>query len=198
MKKTAVLIVSLILFGFSACNNAGKAAPEQSAPAQASLDPIVEEQPIDATSGATGLGVTRVDISKEEGQKRVYAFLKESGPYFFSTIEGNRPRVRPIGIVTEHEGKIWFHVGKHKSSYKQILQNPNIEIVTINPNGAWIRVTGKAVPTDNAVVDARTFELSPGLKNIYNEKTGYTLGHFYISGGVAEISQGDTVEQILF
>ena len=198
MNKTAVLIVSFVLFGFSACNNAGKTAPEQAVDEQAVPEQVVAEQTVDATSGATGLGVSRVDISKEEGQKLVYAFLKESGPYFFSTIDGTSPRVRPIGIVTEHEGKIWFHVGKHKSSYKQILQNPNVEIVTINPNGGWIRVTGKAIATDNAVVDAKTFELSPGLKDIYNEKTGYTLGHFYIADGIAEISKGDTVEQILF
>lgn len=176
--KTTVLIISLALLIFNACSKT--------------------EKTVDATSGATGLGVSRVEISKEEGQKRVYAFLKESGPYFFSTVEGNSPRVRPIGIVSEHDGKIWFHVGKHKSSYKQIQKNPHVEIVAVNTNGSWIRVTGKAVTVDSDVLDTKTFELSPGLKKIYNEETGYQLGHFYIADGVAELSKGDNVEQILF
>lgn len=176
--RTAVLIITLTLFVFNACTKTDKT--------------------VDATSGATGLGVTRVEISKEEGQKRVYAFLKESGPYFFSTVEGNSPRVRPIGIVSKHDGKIWFHVGKHKSSFDQIQQNPHVEIVAVNENGSWIRVTGKAVPTDSEELDTKTFEHSPGLKKIYNAETGYQLGHFYIADGVAEISKGDDVEQILF
>lgn len=178
MKKATILTITFAIIGFGACNNSEKTE--------------------DAISGATGLGVTRVEISKEEGQKRVYAYLKESGPYFFSSVEGSSPRVRPIGIVMEYDGKIWFHVGKHKSSYRQIQQNPNVEIVAVNPDGSWIRITGKAVTVDNDMVDAETFEHSPGLREIYNEKTGYTLGHFYIADGIAEISKGDQVEQILF
>ncbi|MDR2817054.1 MAG: pyridoxamine 5'-phosphate oxidase family protein [Proteiniphilum sp.] len=178
MKKEIILIISLAIAALGSCGNG--------------------EKTTDASSGATGLGVTRVDISKEEGQKQVYAFLKESGPYFFSSVEGNRPRLRPIGIVMEHDGKIWFHVGKHKSSYRQIRQNPNIEIVAVNSNGSWIRITGKAVAQDNDVVNAGAFAHSPGLREIYNEKTGYSLGHFYVADGIAEISRNNQVEQILF
>jgi uncharacterized pyridoxamine 5'-phosphate oxidase family protein len=146
-----------------------------------------EPDKVDAVTGATHDKATLLNVTKEEGVNMVYDYLKDSGPFYFATIENDAPRVRPIGIILKYDGKIWFHVGKHKASFKQILKNPNVEISCTSAKGKFYRVTGKAVCENNKTLDEMTFKDYPMLKKSYNEQTGLTLGHFYISNGVAEI-----------
>ena len=130
----------------------------------------------------------------------VCQFLQEAKTYYLATVEGDQPRVRPIGIFLKHNNRIYFHVGKQKDSYRQILVNPNVEIVSISKekDGGWIRITGRAVPDPDPELDKAVFEKSPGLKNMYNEETGFSLGHFYIQNGTAEISGADGVVRFEF
>ena len=120
-------------------------------------------------------------------------FLEKSGPYFFASADKDQPRVRPIGIFLKYNNRIYFHIGKQKDSYRQILVNPNVELVSISKekDGGWIRITGRAVPDNGEELDKAVFEKAPGLKNMYNEETGFSLGHFYIMNGTAEISGAD-------
>ena len=149
---------------------------------------------LDAVSGATRYGKFKAEhYRKVDAVNKIADFLEKSGPFFFATADKDQPRVRPIGIYQKYDNKIWFHVGKQKDSYRQLLNNPNIEIVSISKekDGGWIRLTGRAVPVNDAELDKLVFEKAPGLKNMYNEKTGFTLGHFYIQNGTAEISAAD-------
>ena len=51
----------------------------------------------------------------------VLDYLKESGVFYLSTMDGNQPRVRPFGAVCEFEGKLYFITAKTKNVYKQLL-----------------------------------------------------------------------------
>lgn len=42
----------------------------------------------------------------------VLDYLKESGVFYLSTMDGNQPRVRPFGAVCEFEGKLYFITAK--------------------------------------------------------------------------------------
>ena len=44
----------------------------------------------------------------------VLDYLKESGVFYLSTMDGNQPRVRPFGAVCEFEGKLYFITAKPK------------------------------------------------------------------------------------
>lgn len=156
---------------------------------------------LDAVSGATRFGKFKVEhYRKVDAVNKVADFLANSGPFFFASVDKDQPRVRPIGIFLKHDNKIFFHIGKQKDSYRQILNNPNVEIVSISKekDGGWIRLTGRAVPVNDAELDRLVFDKAPGLKEMYNEKTGFTLGHFYIQNGTAEISKGDAVYRFEF
>lgn len=158
-----------------------------------------DSPPADAITGATGDKAHILAMKKEHAVTKAYDALKAAGPYFLATVEKNNvPRVRPVGIVEMTDGKIWFHVGKHKSSYKQIQKNPHVEIATIGKTGKFLRLSGIAVCKDNTQLDKKVFKEYPKLKNIYNEKTGYTLGHFYINKGVVEFPTDSGTEIITF
>ena len=119
--------------------------------------------------------------------ERILKFLHENPVFYFASVDGDKPRVRPFGFFMEHEGKLYFGMGKHKESYKQVVNNPNIEVCTTNPEGQWIRIKGKAIFDESPDVQKKAFETMPMLKNIYNEKTGLTCANFYLSEGEAEI-----------
>lgn len=174
MKKTFLSFIAILSLA------AFISAP---APVESGNDP----NKVDAVTGATYDKAIVLNVTKEEGVNMVYDYLKGSGPYHFATVENDAPRVRPIGVLLKFDDKIWFCVGKHKASYKQIQKNPNVEISCVNAKGKFFRVTGKAVCEDNEAIKEVTFKEYPMLKKLYNEQTGLTLGHFYISKGIAEI-----------
>ncbi len=127
---------------------------------------------------------------------KVFDFLKETGTFYYATVEDSKPVLRPFGFLMEYEGKIYIGMGKHKNCYKQTIANPNIAICACNAQRQWIRISGKAVPDDRPEALAKCFECAPNLKSIYNETTGFVMGLFYIEDGVAEINIGNTQEKI--
>ena len=104
---------------------------------------------------------------------------KIKGVFYFATMEGNEPRVRPFGFSMMFEEKIYFGVGTHKATYAQLLENPSCELC-IFKEGKFIRVRGKAVFDDRPEVQAYMFEVAPGLKKSYNEETGHHHICFYL------------------
>jgi uncharacterized pyridoxamine 5'-phosphate oxidase family protein len=119
---------------------------------------------------------------------KILSFLKENPTFYFATVEDNKPRVRPFGFVMEWEGRLYFGMGSHKASYKQLLVNPNVEICTTNAKNDWIRIKGTAVLDESQAALDQAFQTAPYLNNIYNEKTGFKMGLWYLENIDAEIA----------
>jgi uncharacterized pyridoxamine 5'-phosphate oxidase family protein len=120
---------------------------------------------------------------------RILEFLKGNSPFYFATVEGDKPRVRPFGFCMEFRGRLYFGMGRHKASYRQLQSNPNVEVSTTNDKGEWIRIKGVAVFDDSEEADRAAFEAMPTLRRIYNEETGFKLGLVYLKDGEAEIDE---------
>ena len=120
--------------------------------------------------------------------KRVYDFLKDAGIFYYATVDGNCPRVRPFGLCEIYEGRLYFGMGKHKQSYKQTVENPNIEICACNKDRQWIRIRGRAVFDERKEVSDYVFEQRPHLRRLYNEETGHVLALLYLEDATAEIA----------
>lgn len=116
--------------------------------------------------------------------KEVLKFLDEAGVFFLATEEGDQAKCRPLGFKMMKDGHLCFGVGTHKNVYKQLLANPKCEI-TACVKDHWIRITGSAVPVKDPAYIAAAEEVLPMLKDIYNEKSGLTLGIFYVKGTAA-------------
>ena len=120
--------------------------------------------------------------------EKIIKFLKENPTFYFATVDGDKPKVRPFGFFMEHNEKLYFGMGNHKQSYKQVVVNPNVEVCTVGANGQWIRISGVAVFDNSEETMSKAFETLPMLNNIYNEKSGLTMGIFYLKDGIAEIA----------
>ena len=112
-------------------------------------------------------------------------YLTEAGVFFLATGDGDRPRLRPLGAHLEMDGKVLFGVGDFKDVYRQLLKNPNAEIVACKKNGHWLRYSGRAVfETDEKYADA-ILAMLPDLKNVYNEETGHKMMVFRLEDAAA-------------
>lgn len=128
---------------------------------------------------------------------KINDFLNEAGTFFLATVDGNQPKLRPLGLHFEMDGKVLFGIGDFKEVYKQLVANPLTEIVACKTNGHWMRYTGKAVfETDPKYAEA-ALEGAPHLKNIYNEKTGYKMAVFHIEDAtcvdIAMMGEGENL-----
>ena len=99
--------------------------------------------------------------------EEVCEFLKSCGNFFIATIDGDKPRVRPFGVVNIFEGKLYVQTGKVKNVSKQIQINPNVEICGFN-DGKWLRVEGKLIRDDRREAKESMLNANPILKNMYS------------------------------
>ncbi len=118
---------------------------------------------------------------------KVYDFLNEAGVFYLATADGAQPKVRPLGLVLELDGKVMFGVGDFKDVYKQLQADPLVEIVAAKPDGNWLRYTGKAVFETDPKYSEAALEASPNLKSVYNEETGNKLAMFHLEDAEAVV-----------
>ena len=99
--------------------------------------------------------------------EEVYEFLKKCGTFYIATEDGDKPRVRPFGVVNIFEGKLYIQTGKSKNVSKQMQENPNVEICSFL-DGKWIRLEGKVVRDDRREAKASLLDANPMLKTMYS------------------------------
>ena len=116
---------------------------------------------------------------------KVNDFLTEAGVFFLATVDGDQPKLRPLGAHLEMDGKVLFGIGDFKNVYRQLQANPKTEIVACKQDGHWMRYTGKAVfETDEKYAEAM-LESAPHLREIYNEQTGNKMMAFHLEDATA-------------
>lgn len=99
--------------------------------------------------------------------------LKTTGVFYIATVDSDgQPRVRPFGAVTEFEGKVYLCTNNTKKCYTEMISNPKTEISGMNPDGTWLRVSGKLVRDDRDEARAAVLDDNPNLKNMYSVGDG--------------------------
>lgn len=104
---------------------------------------------------------------------------KVGGIFYFATVEAGRPRVRPFGFSMVFEDKLYLGCGTHKAAYREMLDNPYIELCAFD-KGAFVRVRGRVVFDDRPEVQEAMYASAPFLRDTYNEQTGHHHICFYL------------------
>ena len=115
----------------------------------------------------------------------VLEFLQTNRVFFLATVDGDQPKARPLGFVMAYEGRIFFGVGDQKEVYRQMKANPKVEIVSVSPEGRWMRLHGSAVFDQRPEVFAEAVKILPVLKDMYGAPGGPQLGSFYLTNAEA-------------
>ena len=107
-------------------------------------------------------------------------FLKENPTFYFATVDGYLPRVRPFGFAMVYRDRLYFAIGKHKAAYKQLLDNTNLELTAALGENDWIRIRGTVNFDTSAEAYAAAFAEMPDLKESFSEDTGKRLALIYL------------------
>ena len=125
--------------------------------------------------------------------EKVDEILKKSEEFYLATVDGDKPKVRPLGFHLLHEDKIYFGVGTFKAVYKQLEKNPNTEIAAWDGEH-FLRYYGEAILEKNDEVVEKAFEIMPDIKKVY-EENGWEMGVFYLDNATAEIRNMMAIEE---
>lgn len=111
-------------------------------------------------------------------------FLKNAKVFYAATVDGDQPRVRPIGFVMEYNGQLAFYTDTRKNMCKQMKANPKMEICAIDAKMNTLRITGQASFITSPASQQAAFEAMPMLA-----KMGYA-----VDDGIFEIYTLEDVE----
>ena len=124
---------------------------------------------------------------------KIDELLTKAQVFFLATVDGDKPKNRPLGFHLLDGDKIYFGVGTFKEVYKQMEANPNVEI------SAWdgehiLRYYGTANLDGNEEIVEKAFEIMPELGETYKEN-GWEMGIFYLDNATAEIRNMFEIEE---
>lgn len=103
--------------------------------------------------------------------EEILSYLKECGTFYIATIDGDQPRVRPFGAVTDFEGKLYIVTNNTKKVYRQLNSNPKLEI-SATCKDTWLRLEAKAIREDSKAVREKILAEYPSLCNMYSVDDG--------------------------
>ena len=140
-------------------------------------------QPSSAAKGAAQ--------DKAQIMSRIDGLLAASKTFYLATVDGDQPKLRPLGAHHVIDGKVWLGVGEFKNVYRQLAANPKCEVVALQPaGGKWLRWTGRAVFADGAErerLEEVFLTAAPRLRRIYNKKPGRRMMCFTLVDSRAEL-----------
>ena len=113
------------------------------------------------------------------------AFLTKAQVFTLATTDGDKPRMRILGLKLNLDDKIYFGVGTFKDVYKQLKANPKCEILA-SVGMDFLRWDGKAVFSDDPRFLPMLKAVMPELAQMYFDM-GWSFGFFTLEGGSAEV-----------
>ncbi len=66
--------------------------------------------------------------------ERVLSFLRDHKEIALATSEGNMPKLRIFQIMKQEEHVLYFATSSKKAVYRELRQNPNVEILAYADN----------------------------------------------------------------
>ena len=123
--------------------------------------------------------------------EKVVKFLHENPVQYLATVgRDGKAKCRPFMFSHEQDGKLWFCTNTTKDVYKDIQENPYVQLSVASRTYAWIRLSGKAVFTNTLSVKEKCLE-NPIVKSQYHTADNPIFTVFYLEdphGVIADFS----------
>ena len=129
-----------------------------------------------------------------EAIEKVNDYLTQAQTFYLTTIDGEKPKCRPIAFHMIVDGTLYFGVGAFKNVYRQMTANPSIELCACKGQG-FLRYYGTAVFEETSDIAEMALEAAPVMRQIYNDQTGYKLGIVSLRHATAEFRNMMGVEE---
>lgn len=120
--------------------------------------------------------------------KEVVEFLQANPVQYLATVgRDGKAKCRPFMFCFEKNGKLWFCTNNTKEVYKDMQENPYIEVSVSSSDYAWIRISGKAVFENNMEIKEGCMA-NPIVKSQYNTADNPIFEVFYLDDAQAVIA----------
>lgn len=123
--------------------------------------------------------------------KKVVDFLLANPVQYLATVgRDGKAKCRPFMFCLEKDGKLWFCTNNTKNVYKDMQDNPEIEVAVSDSSYTWLRLSGKAVFENNMEVKEACMN-NPIVKGQYASADNPIFKVFYIEnphGIIADFS----------
>lgn len=122
---------------------------------------------------------------------KVSEFLTANPVQYLATVgRDGKAKCRPFMFLFEKEDKLWFCTNSTKDVYKDMQENPEIEVSVSSPTYEWIRLHGTAKFENNMAVKEGAMQ-NPIVKGQYETAENPIFEVFYIEnahGIIADFS----------
>ena len=117
--------------------------------------------------------------------EKVNDFLTQAETFYLTTVDGDRPKCRPVASHMLAGDRLYFGIGDFKEVYRQMQKNPHVEFCAAVGKG-FLRYYGDAVFEQDYTIAEQVLAAAPAMQKIYNETTGYRLAIFRLEHATAE------------
>ena len=93
--------------------------------------------------------------------------ISDAGFGFLATLEGNKPRVRPMMPYLSEDGTLLLALLSRSRTIPQIKANPNVEVCFVDRKMWYCRVSGTATISDEITKKQMVFENVPMLRQYF-------------------------------
>lgn len=102
--------------------------------------------------------------------KEAFDFLSKHKDVAFATVEQDKPKIRVFQIMKQEGHTLYFATSPHKEVYRQLQENPNIELLAMDGNIS-VRVTGRAMFDVPDGLAREIYADNPVLPRLYRQYT---------------------------
>lgn len=102
--------------------------------------------------------------------EKAFDFLSKHKDVAFATVEQNKPKIRVFQIMKQEGHTLYFATSPHKEVYRQLQENPNIELLAMDGNIS-VRVTGRAMFDVPDGLAREIYADNPVLPRLYKRYT---------------------------
>lgn len=128
--------------------------------------------------------------------ERVLQFLNDAQVFYLATVdEQGQPHVRPFGAADIFDGKLYICTNNQKSVYKQLKENPKLEISAM-AGDKWIRLRGEAREDDRIQARQAMLDAHPELAGMYKADDGLMVA-LALDNATAEICSMTEAPEII-
>lgn len=115
-------------------------------------------------------------------------FLQENPVQYLATVgRDGKAKCRPFMFCFEKDNKLWFCTNNTKDVYKDLQENPYVEVSVSSPDYAWIRLNGKAVFVNDMEAKEKCMN-NPIVKGQYDRADNPVFEVFYLEEAKAVIA----------
>lgn len=123
--------------------------------------------------------------------EEIREFANSNPATWLATSVGDQPHLRAMALWFADTSGFYFHTGTQKRLYKQLCDNPKIELGFMNPgegmgNMQMVRITGRIEIVNDEILEKKLFEARPWLTATFKAYPEHRIFIFRIAHGEAQ------------